>query len=228
MLFGKKENKAQLPDLPPLPPLPKDQSASNGLPAFPDSPEKRQTSEGMGSMIQPPGRRDAFLNGPQPAEEKKIKVVEMNEWRPQTQRYESAMKDDVESDEDEELPELPGLPRISESEVEEREMPTKPRELAYLPAPKKMYVQNKPTISPRMQSQPQQNADVFVRIDKFHTARKSLGEIQNKLNDIDELIRRIRDTKMKEEQELAGWEKDLMQIKERVQTVSENIFEKVE
>ena len=76
--------------------------------------------------------------------------------------------------------------------------------------------------------QPQQVDDVFVRIDKFHTARKSLSEIQNKLNDIDELVRRIRDTKLKEEQELANWEKELMQIKSKVQTVTENIFEKVE
>ncbi len=237
MLFGKKENKAELPDLPPLPALPaKDQgtSAQTSIPVFPDSPEKRQTSEGMNAMIQPPGRRDAFLNGPQPMEEKRVNVVEMEEWHPQNPQYglpAPASKEHPELEEEDEyemeMPETPHMPRISESEVEERpEMPHKPRELERLPSPKRMYVQNKQP--GRMAIQPQQVADVFVRIDKFHTARKSLNEIQNRLNDIDELIRRIRDTKLKEEQELASWEKDLMQIKGRVQTVTENIFEKVE
>ncbi|MBS3076871.1 hypothetical protein J4233_01230 [Candidatus Pacearchaeota archaeon] len=208
MFFGKKENKAELPDLPPLPPLPrKDQqvvSNAGGVPEFPESP-----GESSFGMMQLPGRKDAFLN--QPMEEKKVKVVEMEEWHPHGSEPE-------ESDEEYEmeLPEVPHLPRISESESEMTRRP-----MGQLPMSRRMYVQHK-TI------QPQQVDDVFVRIDKFHTARKSLSEIQNKLNDIDELVRRIRDTKLKEEQELANWEKELMQIKSKVQTVTENIFEKVE
>jgi hypothetical protein len=92
--------------------------------------------------------------------------------------------------------------------------------------PEEIYVQKKQT--PRMIAQPQTPADVFVRIDKFHSARKALSEVQHKLVDIDELVKRIRDTKLREEQELAGWEKDILHIKSRVQTVTENIFEKVE
>jgi hypothetical protein len=235
MLFGKKENKAELPDLPPLPPLPpKEKPAeSTGMPEFPDSPEKRQSYEGMQGMIQPPGRKDAFLTGPQPMEEKKIKVVEMEEWHPKAPQYNISTpvfkEPPVQEEEEYEmgLPEVPHLPRISEAESEEKQgIPQRPSELDHLPSPKRMYVQNKPV--PRMAIQPQQVADVFVRIDKFHLARKSLSEIQNRLDDIDELIRRIRDTKLKEEQELAGWEKDLMQIRGKVQTVAENIFEKVE
>ena len=212
MLFGKKENKAELPDLPPLPPLPlKDSGQDNvGMPEFPDLPEKRESYGGAG--IQPPGRKDAFLDEPRSAEEKKVSVVEMEEWHPQKESNEEGYEMG--------LPEVPHMP-----EMPEEERIPKPRELEHLPVQRRMYVQNKQS---RMAMQPQQTADVFVRIDKFHTARKSLSEIQNRLNDIDELIRRVRETKLKEEQELASWEKDLMQIKARVQTVTENIFEKVE
>ncbi len=70
--------------------------------------------------------------------------------------------------------------------------------------------------------------DVFVKIDKFHSAKKALGDVQVRLGEIDALVKKIRDTKLREEQELASWERDITHIKSRVQGVSENIFEKVE
>jgi len=234
MLFGKKEERVQLPDLPPLPPLPpKDQKpVSQAMPAFPELPEKAQGYEGASGSIQPPGRDDAYLKGPQPLTDKKVKVIEMQEWQPQNSQYSLpafSQRRSLENEEgdDEAMGEPQHMPQISETheEVEEEMLPPKPKELSNLPAPRGRYVQQKPRL--RI-AQPQQAADVFVRIDKFHTARKSLSEIKNRLNDIDELVRRIRDTKLREEQELAGWEKELLQIKSRVQTVTENIFEKVE
>ncbi|MBI2452005.1 hypothetical protein HYV50_02920 [Candidatus Pacearchaeota archaeon] len=70
-------------------------------------------------------------------------------------------------------------------------------------------------------------ADVFVRIDKFHSARRALHEVRSKLREIDETIKRIRDIRIREEQELAGWEKDLGNVKARMRDVTENIFEKI-
>ncbi len=230
MFFGKKEEKAQLPDLPPLPPSDQ-KSLPQAMPVFPESPEKRRAYEGMSGSVQPVGRNELYLNSPQPMAEKKVKVVEMQEWQPQNPQYNlptlsSKERSELEEDYEEEIPELPRMPQISEpEEIEEEISPPKPRELSNLPSSKGRYVHRKASLKI---TQPQQTADVFVRIDKFHAARKSLSEIKNRLNDMDELVRRIRDTKLKEEQELAGWEKELLQIKTRVQTVAENIFEKVE
>lgn len=71
------------------------------------------------------------------------------------------------------------------------------------------------------------SSDVFVKIDKFNSARKALAEAEQSLDEIDDLIKRIRETKMREEQELSTWEKEIMQAKAQVQNVSENIFEKL-
>lgn len=71
-------------------------------------------------------------------------------------------------------------------------------------------------------------SEVFVKISKFYSARRGLTEIQQKLEDVDQLIKRIRETKMREEQELSIWEKDIAHVKSRLQDVNENIFEKVE
>lgn len=70
--------------------------------------------------------------------------------------------------------------------------------------------------------------DVFVRIDKFYAARKALETTRDKLVEIDELLRKIRETKLREEQELSAWEKELVEIKARIVDVAENIFEKIE
>lgn len=72
------------------------------------------------------------------------------------------------------------------------------------------------------------NSDVFVKIDKFHTARKSLTLAQQEIENVSDLLKKIRETKLREEQELSAWEKDIANAKSRVQEVSSNIFEKVE
>lgn len=79
---------------------------------------------------------------------------------------------------------------------------------------------------PPQRSNMQSSSDIFVKIDKFHMAKKSLAEARAQLEEIDELMKKVRETKMREEQELLQWERDLSQIKSRIRDVSENIFEK--
>lgn len=110
-------------------------------------------------------------------------------------------------------------PEQAEKDTEEveEEMPMQTRMIA----PPPTYVRQETS----MRSKPQ---DVFVRIDRFHSARKALSEIKSSLQEVDDFVRQIREIKMREEQELSSWEKDIMHIKSRVQHVSESIFEKVE
>lgn len=82
-------------------------------------------------------------------------------------------------------------------------------------------------IEPKPQS-PAQKSDVFVKIDKFFSAKKALETIDNEINDIDSLLKKIRETKQKEERELANWEKQMTVIKSRIQNISDNIFEKTQ
>jgi hypothetical protein len=214
MLFGKKEEKVSLPDLPssrspfgalqsPSADVDNSDDSLPPFPAFPDEP-----SNEMNSL---PSRKDSSIgvsnsSFPSPPN---AKVVEMKEWQPTTR--EAPADYQVEQNH----PEL--------EEVEEEE------ESNFIPAP---------PVRQRFQSPPQRVAreressappsDVFVRIDKFHASRKALSEVREQLQDIDELVKRIRETKLREEQELSAWEKDIVHIKGRVQTVLDNIFEKVD
>ena len=76
--------------------------------------------------------------------------------------------------------------------------------------------------------QPAKNKDIYVRLDNFYAARKALIDAQDKLKDIDALFRKIRETKMREEQELVAWEKELLNVKSRVNDITLNLFEKVD
>ncbi len=70
--------------------------------------------------------------------------------------------------------------------------------------------------------------DIFVKIDKFQSAKRALSATKEKLASIDDLLKRIREIKMREEQELAAWEKEFAAIKIKIKDVTENIFESVE
>jgi len=68
--------------------------------------------------------------------------------------------------------------------------------------------------------------NVFVRLDKFHSARRSLNETKTRLEDIDSLLRKIREIKQREEQELSAWEKEVTELKAKIQSIRENIFDR--
>lgn len=146
------------------------------------------------------------------------------------------------------LPELPPLKpvfrqRIEEPEAEEPEafpeFPEKEAEEAEvpeIPEPKKApKIEEIEELSPIpveravAELRPaRKTEDIFVKIDKFHSARKSLALARTKLHEIDQLLGKIRETRMREEQELESWEKEIDLIKSKIEDVTKNIFEKVE
>jgi len=147
----------------------------------------------------------------------------------------AAIKDAVnpsEFDEKSEFPEPPkhheyhepSEPRGQTIEMEEWQpsQSTTLEEPPFRPEPSEEF---KPSLP---QSTSGKNSDVFVKIDKFRAARKSLKTSQDTIEEISSLLNKIRETKMREEQELASWERDIENTKARIKEVTDNIFEKVE
>lgn len=89
------------------------------------------------------------------------------------------------------------------------------------PVPRRTAPQN-------IQTMNQKNADIFIKIEKYHEAKKALKDIQLSMLDIDNILKKIRDTKLREEQEISIWEKEIEKTKSRIKEVVENIFEKVD
>jgi hypothetical protein len=69
--------------------------------------------------------------------------------------------------------------------------------------------------------------EVFVKLDKFQSARKALLTLQEQVQDIATTLKRVRETKVREEQELSSWEKEVSAAKAKVEEVNKTLFDKV-
>jgi len=214
-MFSDKKEEGMLPDLPPVKtPFgfsygidhdPEEASEIHSLPSFPDSSTHNDFSQA--AIKDAVGTEEAGEMPAIPGEEgKDIKLVEMKEWDPV------------------ELPES----AKEEEHMVPPPMPVPP--VAKIAPPPEMGLGERKILPPlKMATSPVNagNLDVFVKLDKFHSAKKTLGEVKSKLEEVDGLIRKIREVKMREEQEIASWEKDLTFARSRIQEITENIFEKV-
>ena len=172
------------------------------LPSFPDSPTHNKFSEAMiKDAVSQPSNNDGLTEVPQ--DEKKIKVVEMQEWEP---------SDETNEDED------------NEGE-HHRFMPPPELNSPSISSGLRTPLGEPPTFAPRRETS---GKDVFVRIDKYYTARKALSEISEKLEEINDMVKKIREVKLREEQELASWERDIMNAKMRIKEVGDNLFNKTD
>ena len=69
---------------------------------------------------------------------------------------------------------------------------------------------------------------VYIRLDKFKSATESFEEIKSKTSEIEEILKAIRETKQREEQELREWEQELETIKARIDAIDKNIFSRLD
>jgi hypothetical protein len=68
---------------------------------------------------------------------------------------------------------------------------------------------------------------VFIRLDKFKTTVQTFDDIKSKVEEIEVLLRKSKEIKLKEEQELDEWEREIQTIKLRLESIDKNIFNKL-
>lgn len=69
---------------------------------------------------------------------------------------------------------------------------------------------------------------IFVKIDKFKDALANFEMIKEKLAEIDTLLKKIKETRTREQEEFDSWEKEIEEIKVKVEGIDEKLFSKVE
>tara|TARA_Y100000310_G_scaffold345322_1_gene463777 strand:- start:6436 stop:6993 length:558 start_codon:yes stop_codon:yes gene_type:complete len=132
---------------------------------------------------------------------------------------EIAIKDAV-SPEEHELPPLPDFPE-HQDEQDDKFKTIEMKEWAPHPKLKEIKAEGISSSSPK-------SKDLFIKIDKFHSAKKALYSVRENLEEIESLLSKIRETKQREEQELNSWENEVTTAKSHIQKVTEDIFEKVD
>ncbi len=180
----------------------------HALPSFPDSPIQKGFSQSAIKEAVNPSKEDSSLPElPETLVEHKFKTIEMDE-NPEDNFSHASLIQEIRSSPAPSIIEPPPISSFSKKD--------KFTSLISQPT----IEESKPSLS---------NAtSVFIKIDKFRSARKSLEEINYRIEEISDLLKKIRETKLREEQELSSWEKEVETLKSRIQDVTENIFEKVE
>lgn len=235
MFWNKKEDDKRLPDLPPYRPLPNtkpeildhaDEESHQDfdedtmpekhfLPSFPDNPVKKGFSQSaIKDAVSTEDVHDTYEDHENDVPvNKNFKTVEISDFSDNEAPMQRSLSVDPYPIEKKVVP----APKIPSFIKESPEMFTPPKN-----SEAKNY-RSQMDKTPAAKSR-----EIFVKIDKFHTARKSLEIIKEKVGEIDDLLKRIRETKLREEQELSSWEKEIGSVKSRIQDVNDNIFEKLE
>jgi len=85
-----------------------------------------------------------------------------------------------------------------------------------------------PEIAPQRIQKPTRGIEpIFIRLDKFEATSHTFEEIKIKIEEIEELLKKTREIKAKEEDELAEWEREIQIIKSRLDLIDKNIFNRL-
>jgi hypothetical protein len=146
------------------------------------------------------------------------------------------------------LPEVPELPDtikgvsapafpVKSEMIQEKAIETKPaitQEISdftrsVMPARHELYeLEPQETEKPVRKGTIKLKEPIFVKIDKFKDAVDNFELIKEKLYEIDELLKRIKETRAKEREELDSWEKEVNEIKNKVANIDKSLFSKIE
>ena len=216
-MFWNKKEMRKLPDLPPIQSpfaqnFPSERENNDdfhvekhSLPSFPDSPMKKGFSQAaIKEAITDNEEGEKFESIGEPLNtDQRFGTVEMND----------------------EIHEKKPI-------IQQRHRERAPhREAPLLPPPKKEEVHElteeyEKQVIEIARPQKKEKNEIFVKIEKFQSARKSLEMIEKQIEEIDQLLKKIRETKIREEQELSSWENEITSVKARIDEVTKSIFEK--
>jgi len=200
LFFGKKDEKKGLPELPPSN-LQEFPIHPKPIPSFNQSPSKEEQEE---------SEKHALPTFPDSPSSKGFS--------------QTAIKDAISSDKYSESDLQPIMPKLIPKAPQSKASPAIEEEISEEDEDiEEIKSESAPV---KISSSSNKEENVFIRLDKFHSARRSLNETKTRLEDIDSLLRKIREIKQREEQELSAWEKEVSELKAKIQSIRENIFDR--
>ncbi len=231
-LFTKDDDVPKLPQAPALPDLPNISMKSNhSLPNLPSFPSSNEISENFNQSMVKSAVSDSDKENSYSSGDNEVIVEAPNEG------FSSLSMPPRGGMEESMIPSLPQMPQLPEMQMQyppQQGFPSRPLP-RYPEESQRRTLELTPSIS-SMPSRPQQreqqsftklNEPVFVRIDKFQESQKHFEEIKRTTKEIEMVLRKIKDTKDKEEREINAWTEDLERIKSRLSDIDANIFNKL-
>ncbi len=135
------------------------------------------------------------------------------------------------------LPEFPDLEKRGENRIkqefampEELRGPEEVDEEMEMPMPEPKVPPRLPKILPARQKRFGLSVEkpIFVKIEKFKDSIESLSEIKEKLRHASSFLQKIKEIRQQEDHELAEWEQDLENLKEKLDNIDKKLFSDIE
>jgi hypothetical protein len=144
-------------------------------------------------------------------------------------------------------PELPRLPRLPDIADMDSDLPSYEEQLKDQPIVRPKPIQLPPLrqeirkpmfprlsdVRPSIMSRsdevpvtiPMNDKPIFVKIEKYKEALKTVKEIKDKVSEAENVLRKIHNIRRTEEAELLHWEKELTDIKTKMVKIDRGLFE---
>ena len=71
------------------------------------------------------------------------------------------------------------------------------------------------------------NGQIFIKLDKFKEASHGFETIKAKVHELETMVKKLREVKNKEEQELGAWESEMQTIKTKIEAIDHSLFNKL-
>jgi len=213
MWFKKKEEINEgLPELPELPPLPELSETSK-------SGKKEEINEGLPELPEPPVLEENFPLPPLPSPEP-VKRIDQ-------QAFKSEISKEKIKPYTREIPS--GHFRIESSDRVRESADSRRKEEAVREMRANQRVHPvMPSFAPKFQPSSEKSEPVFVRLDKFQNAVKNFSEIKRQLVEIESYLEEIKKIRLNEDQELGEWEREILNIKEKLESIDRGVFSKLD
>lgn len=143
---------------------------------------------------------------------------------------------------DEDMPESPVSLGMKAKKVEEPMLPSLPSVKQEKPEPfraskdsipeiKESFEEPKKTRSVKGLNDPivkkDANESIFVRIDKFNLAKKDVHQISRSITEIEKVLDKLTETKMKEDEEVAEIEHLMEEIRMKMDRIDSDVFNRI-
>jgi hypothetical protein len=208
-LFKRKKEQEVEEQIPELPELPKPNEFS--LPELP----KPLENEKSGNLPELPQLPELKAEEMPPTQVIKQEITKPQEPKMQKSHFEGKIKTAAMPAQIQTPPELPApISEMHEPTIIPPQKPIRTRQIA--------------EISPRQRPPVKDIEPIYVRLDKFQASLDSFEEIKNKIIDIEEILRKTKETKQKEEKELEEWEREMQILKSRIDAIDRTIFNKLD
>lgn len=216
MWFNKKEEKgsevSELPQLPELPEFPEVQKKDNLFlekPVF--KPELSQSNSIKDELPDLPALPALPRESIKISQEAVKSEIEKEKIKPYTREIPSGHFRTESSD---------SVREYTDSRRKEEKLTKEIRENKFQPEAREF--------TPRFQPSSSEKAEpIFVRIDKFQNAIKSFSEIKKQLDEIGRFLDDIKQVRAREDQELGEWEREIMDIKSKLDSIDRGVFSKL-